>query len=484
MAHPPQSTQRSALIRLITVLAGVMLTLIGALFGAAPTLAQETAWREQRTTYFVILFTAGNEADAETYAGFVDSIYDEMAVVFNHRAAAPITLRLYPTQEAYEQVNPLARDIPGIVAHANFRRREVVVILPRTINQTPVEVENNIRHELTHIIAAEITVNQLNVGFQEGIAQYIEHPSPNLERTIAMLRAARDQGSLMTWSELDDREKIYGEPQIGYPQSLSIVAFLVERYGFEKFREFLAVSASSSGYRSALQQTYAVASTDLEQQWNAWLPDYIAGGYNLNALRSYDFSHARQLLEQGQYEAATAELEQALEWLANNATANGPEVLAEAEALLEYSREGSRAERMARAARTALEHTEYERAQQLVAQARAVYTALGDTRRNDVMDTYDEHAVRGMSAMQTLDQAAVLVQRFQIPQARAQVDVAAAEFAALGDETRLNRALVLRRELDTRQQFVGVTLIALGLVGAVSSLGLRWSRRKEAEFWV
>ncbi len=456
---------------------------LATLFLAPAAHAQETDWRERQTSNFAILYTPSDSGEAERYAGFVDTIYDELATIFSHRVQPPITLRLYPTLESYYQVNPAARNLAGVVAHADFRRREVVVVVEQTRNQPASEIPNNIRHELTHIIAADMSGNRLNTGFQEGIAQYLEQSSPDLlQQKVFLLTQARDQGWLLPWSDFDNRDAIYNNARFTYPQTLSVVAFLVERDGFGKFREFLTISGRSSGYRSALERAYGVSATELEQQWRDWLPSYIAGGYQRNALSSYDLAYPRQLVEQGRYTEAQRELEQAIAWLRQNAATQSAETLAEAEQLLERSQSGQRAEDLALASRAALEQADYERASQLIAQARDAYAALGDTRQNEVLDAYAALVARGLSANAQLAQADALARTLRFPQARAAVDAAAAEFAALGDRIRLESALALRQALDTQQRIAGAVLVGLGMLGLGLSL-LLGIFRQSRELW-
>ncbi|NJL34303.1 MAG: hypothetical protein HC893_11120 [Chloroflexaceae bacterium] len=294
----------AALLALLVLLASLVLFV-------APTRAQNIDWAQLPTRYFVILH-APDEAslnEAQAYAGFVDQVYDDIATQFNHRVEVPLTLRLYPTFESYYAVNPLARDMPGIVAHADFRRRELAVVLPRTEQQTLEEIQNNIRHELTHIVASDLSENRLNTGFQEGIAQYVEIPTPEFDRKMQLMQQAVDTGRLITWSDLDNRDRIYGEPDVGYPQSLSIVAFLIENYGFEKFREFVIANAQSNGYRTALQQTYLTPPSQLEEQWLAWLPSYLDGTYRDRPIAGFDLGYPTALLEQGRYAEAENRIE-------------------------------------------------------------------------------------------------------------------------------------------------------------------------------
>jgi tetratricopeptide (TPR) repeat protein len=467
--------------------------MLGTLFGfwAPPAHAQgqRDDWIEQPTDNFIILYTDDHTETVTTYTGFADGVYEEMATLFDHRTATPITLRLYPTFEDYYEVNPLARNMPGVVAHADFRRREVAVILPQTEQQTPDEVENNVRHELAHIIVADLSGNRMNTGFQEGIAQYVEHTSPRVvEQKIDQLDRARELDQLLPWSDLDDRNKVYSNPQISYPQTLSIISFLVERYGFDKLRDFLTVSARSSGYRSALERAYGISATDLEEAWRDWLPTYIEGGYLNKSLGSYDLAYPRQLLGVGRYGEAQAELERAVEWMQNNpegdetTAAPEPELLTEAEALLEQSRQGLRAETLANEARSALEQGQYELARQKIEAARSSYQALGDARQQQVLDTYAERVERGTRAAALLEQAQQQKDALRLLEAAATAEAAATEFAAIGDSAGLERALELRQSLETRQRMAGIILVAVGIVGVLISTVSRFFGRRE-EVW-
>jgi hypothetical protein len=465
--------QLRRLSRLLAVLTLVLMLVPGI---AA---AQESDWRERPTEYFAILYIDGDQATSERYAGFVDAIYDEVSAIFGHQIATPITLRLYPSLARYQDSNPLARGLTGVVAHADYRRHELVVVLPQTESQTPEEIKNNIRHELTHLVAAELSDDRLNVGFQEGLAQYVERPAPELETRINLLQRAFDQALLLPWSDLDDRDQVYQSPDISYPESLSIAAFLVERYSFAKMREFLTITARSSGYRSALERTYAATPDELERQWRDWLPGYLAGGYKRNALTAYDLTGAEALLHQGRYAEAKTELETAIEWLR---TTEQSDVLQQAEELLTHSEAGLRADALAGDARAALEAGDYDRAAGLVLQAQRAYADLEDTRQSTVLAAYAQRVERGRTAAASLEQALALARSLRYPQARAVADQAAADYLALGDRARADQALALRAFLDQRQTLLGAALLLLGLAGAAVSAVRRLTVR-EAEAW-
>jgi hypothetical protein len=448
-------------------------------FRPAPAAAQQEQWIERTTAYFTILYTSGHEGTAQTYADFVDSVYDEMSTLFEHRTATPLTLRLYPTFESYYAVNPLARNMQGVVAHADFRKRELAVVLPQTENQNPEQVRNNIRHELTHIIASELSDNQLNTGFQEGIAQYMELPTTETERKMQLLAHDHANNALLRWSDFEDREAIYGSPEQGYPQSLATVTFLIESYGFDQFRTFLVNSASSSGYRTALQQTYGVSSSELEDQWRAWIPTYLDGSFINNTGASFALTYPRRLMEAGNYARANEELKKAVDFLRETPQ---QDKLAEAEALLAASRTGQQAEQLATEAYIALQNTDYEQARSLIEQARLRYVSIGDTRQEPVLEEWAIRAERGLIAHQQLDQASADAAAFRLPDAQTRADAAVVELQRLGDEERLDEALELRESVYGIQRIVGLVLIGVGILGVIASIWWRVPTRKP-EAW-
>lgn len=465
----------------LAVAIGILLAL--ATYLAPASVQAQTAlpqWYELRTQKFAILYADGDLAQAEEYATFVDEVYDEITSIFSHAAPTPVTLRLYPTRRAYDAANPLAASVQGIIAHADFRRNEVVVILDQTTNQSPEEIKNNVRHELTHIVLADLSANRLNVGFHEGIAQYVERPSPDLERKATALRQALERDALLPWSALDDRDQVYGSPQIGYPQTLSIVAFLVERYSFAKLREFITVSARSSGYRSALERTYGVPATDLERLWREWLPSYVDGGFQHNALTEYDLTPIETLVAEGRYAEAKRELELTIPWLRNT---QQNDVLARAQDLLARSETGLRAEDLARQARAALEKNDYSTAANLARRAHDAYVALDNQSRIDALTAYVAIAERGLRATELLEQATTLAGDWRtFADARIFADQAASEFLSLGNQENAARALMLRAEIDRVQRLAGIVLLIVGLGG----IAIGFSRRlivREAEVW-
>ncbi|MEW5961752.1 MAG: hypothetical protein AB1801_28875, partial [Chloroflexota bacterium] len=346
-------------------------------------------WRELPTGKFLIVYAERVEPleavappiecdcgieQAQQYAAFVDDIYADLATVFEVELATPINLRLFPTEESYYEVNPLAEALTGVVAHALNSREEIAIALPRTKSLTEVELVNNVRHELTHLFASYLSDGKLTAGFQEGIAQYLEKPAGPSAPEPVLLQQAFDQDRLLTWAELDEARQVYRDPQVAYPQTLSVVSFLVDRYGFPVFVDFLRASARQPGYRSALEKAYGKPADELEAEWLAYLPEYFDGRWQINALYAYDLSRVTQLVVQGAYTSAETELTDIIALIEST---DQQETLTTAEALLAQAHQGQAAAALADAARQALHAGDYTRAIAKGNQAIAAYEELG-----------------------------------------------------------------------------------------------------------
>jgi hypothetical protein len=441
----------------------VLLFAVAAL--VAPQFSRAQAqWEERRTTNFAILYPDGAEAQAEEYARFVDPVYDEISATFSYHTPPPVILRIYPTMELYYQANPLAQQLPGVVAHAHTGRREISIALPQTVGQTPDQIVNNVRHELTHIVAADLSENKLTTAWQEGIAQYMERPSAELDQKMLLMQQALAQGRVLSWSDLNRPGVAYADPRLGYPQSYTMVAFLIRRDGFETFRTFIEQTATSSGYRSALEAAYNTSADQLEQEWRAQLDDFVNGAYRNQPAVAFDLTRARALVARGEYAAAKNELEQAMATIQHS---EQRDLIVEAEQLLKRAANGLQVQTLAAEAREALERGEYAAAERAAAEGDALLATLNQPEQRATMRRYAELAAQGQAAHAALDAANADLQTLHVVAARARLTEAYTMFTQLGDEANAARAqasLLTIQRTETGAA-IGLIIIAATILG-------------------
>jgi hypothetical protein len=436
--------------------------------------AQGVQWQEQRTQRFTILYPAGAQAIAGQYAQFVDNIYDETSAFWSFRPEPPIVLRIYPTMELYYQANPLAAQLRGVIAHANTGRREISVAIPQTAGQTGEEIRNNVRHELTHIIAADLSGGRLTTSWQEGIAQYAEHPSPQLELKMKLMRQVVAEQRLRTWAQLNQPGATYSDPQVGYPESLTIVAFLIHRNGIERFRAFVEAMKDASGYRSALESAYGVPPETLEREWRAQLPDFINTGYRSpgganNSPGPVDLTALEQMVIGGNYDGAVGKLQPMMEGIQAGGDARA---LQRAQSLLARAKAGQQASRLTAEARDALVQGNYQAANQTGLAARQQFQSLGQSAQAAAAEEYAALAARGIEAEEQVKTAGELLRRLQLRPARQLLLGAFTTFGELGDETRAAQTRDVLALIARGEQILAAACLASG--GAL----VAWSSRR------
>jgi hypothetical protein len=429
-------------------------------------------WQEMETRHFIIVYAENIEGvpntecacgieNAQYYANFIDQIYEDFVAVFGAELETPINLRLFPTQESYYQINPLAEQIPGVVAHALNSREEIAIALPRTQQLSDEEIENNMRHELAHFFASLLSDGKLNAGFQEGIAQYLEKPNVLTQQSAGSLESAYNNNLLLTWAELDEAEEVFGDSDVAYPQTVSIVAFLVDRYGFPTFIEFMKANATEPGYRSALEVAYQRPADLLEVEWLEYLPEYFAGRWQVNSIYAYDLSRVSQLVERGAYSDAEAELLEVIQLLEKT---HQDQTLTQAKSLLDRARQGQAAGALANEARDALVAGDYPLTISKANDAIMAYEALGYIERIPEIQIYIQRAQLGLKAIEQLDYGQELMRSLRFFEAERQMHNATVLLQSLDNQAQAQRGKDLLAKSAYRQSIIAYALLLVGLL--------------------
>ncbi|MCB0208532.1 MAG: hypothetical protein KDJ52_04365 [Anaerolineae bacterium] len=477
------------LLRKRIILLLFTITLLSLLL-VSPTFAQEPLddlftidWEELKTDNFIIVYADSVTGvpdcvcgvdEAEFYAGFIDDVYDELVNIFGTELETPINLRLFPTEQSYYEVNPIAQRIPGVVAHALNNREEIAIALTRTQALSEEDIINNMRHELTHFFASLLSDGKLTAGFQEGIAQYVESPTDRTSYDPALLEEAYKQQRLLSWAQLDSSAEVFRDPQVAYPQALSIASFLIDRYGFPTFIDFIAANASEPGYRSALEATYGKSADQLEAEWLAYLPEYFAGRWQINSIYAYDLTRVTQLVDNGAFTDAQTELAEITELLR---TTDQLDKLAEAEQLLAQAQQGVNANTLADESRQALLANDYTQTVEKGHAAISGYEGIKYHDRIEEVQAYMERAELGQSALVQLDQGQNLLNRFRFFEADKELSEATVLLQSLGNNAAAEQGKTLLTTSSRRKSWLAYGLLALGAIIILFSVVRRFFSR-------
>ena len=140
---------------------------------------------------------------------------------------------------------------------------------------------NIVRHELAHIVTRAATrghIVDIPIWINEGISSYAQSSLLPSEETA--LRTAIQRNRVLPITSLGASARGAADVvSLFYAQSGSIVSYMVEAHGEEKFAQFVAELAGDTTER-ALQKVYGFDLLGLENNWRkaVGLPEVSAGG--------------------------------------------------------------------------------------------------------------------------------------------------------------------------------------------------------------
>jgi hypothetical protein len=138
-----------------------------------------------------------------------------------------------------------------------------------------------VRHEVTHIVTNHATRNHIAsipTWINEGLSTYSQRNLLPSEEQALNLAIQRNRVLPITSLNASARGSS-SDVSIFYAQSGSIIRFMVERYGDEKFGEFIQALANDTTDR-AMQAVYGFDQLGLENEWRraVGLPEVGVGG--------------------------------------------------------------------------------------------------------------------------------------------------------------------------------------------------------------
>ncbi len=450
---------------------------------AAPPIGGLTSdWSVAETEHFRFLVQSPDSASATTFAAsygpFLEIGLDELTLLFP--AGTPtttITVFVYTDSEAFEAAlaaNP-HQELESIIVRADGATTDLSLLLPQFEKLSVVEAENDLRHSLSHIVTSIASAGNVPWGFDEGIALYVERPvNERLARTAALVQTANESNKLLSWFDLNAQNPA-DDPSQAAAQSYATIAFLIDRYDLVPLRAFLAALQTESTWRSAMTIAYARDPNAIEDQFREDLRRWTNTKWRDNLISGFDLEPARKLLDQANYNAAKTKLEPSLELYGQ---LDAPAAFESVKQMVALCDIGIQAESLMTQAQDALSQHAYERAQNLLAQARLQFGLLPENQQPaDLLAIYEQLALDGMNAGSELDSADLLGLSWRdYVEARQAAVSAGTTFASLGDNEESSRAQNLVDDLDKRQRRIVMSLAALAVLTFVW-LGL-WLRAR------
>lgn len=420
-------------------------------------------WREVRTQSFAIIYPAANEELAHTvldlYGRTLDADYARFASLFETSLPLPISIRIYPTEDKYYRLNELVPALEPGATHSHVGTREIALIDENITLDVDWQQKalSALRYEVAILFVEQITDGKAPPGLQAGMGGYAGDPREVLGNSQRL--SAMPSEPTATWQSLWESPDATTDPDLML-QAMSIVAYLVDVYGWPAFVEFLEGFPTAAGYRQALVSTYGIELGAMQEHWQRYFPVYFEGRWRANVIYGFDLSLFEQLLAAGAYADAAQGLKEAIDFLEQL----GDEEKAEqAQALLLQAQTGQEASALVRQARQALQSRDYENCINLALQAQQKYEQIGDQRRLDEIDTYRAWAQEVLDLWAEIDQIQARIALDSTTASAGRLVEIGQRLGELGDEQGKTLVNEMLSEIEARQRSQVMTISAAGL---------------------
>jgi hypothetical protein len=347
------------------------------------------SWGEINTEYFAIVYSTANIGLAQSIVSFygeiLDEEYEQFSSAFSENLVTPISIRIYPQEQDYYCLNALAPILGGGATHSRIGSREISLIAENIHSDYGTwgsRALNDFRHELIVLFGVQLSQGKIPEGLLKGLGGYGENPAEVFEDWY------QTSGNIFNpefdWQILWDTEYAHSDKS-RLLQTTSIVAYLIDVFGWNSFVDFLRNLASADGHRQALIENYAMGFQSLQSHWRDYFTVYVTDRWQFNVFHNYDLGVIMELMAAGAYVDAANSLEEAITVIE---IFGEEENLSLARELLERSQKGIQAGAFVGEARQALIAGEYQRCVDISNQALGFYEQLGDNRRISEIEAY------------------------------------------------------------------------------------------------
>jgi hypothetical protein len=132
------------------------------------------------------------------------------------------------------------------------------------------DLDKVLKHEYSHIVLGEVASKAIPHWFDEGLAMYVAGEWSAYKSFI--VGKAVLIGTLLPLKEIREAFPVRREKaQLAYAQSLSFLAYLMEKYGREDFHRLIQKLSEGANFNSALQISFGKTLPTLEREWRMYL---------------------------------------------------------------------------------------------------------------------------------------------------------------------------------------------------------------------
>lgn len=244
----------------ITDNAGNKLTTADKLYVHQDTRFTFTTLKKANVTLY---YRTGGQSQAQAVLDATVDTLQKVGQLEGTQVTFPVKVFLYATAEEMQPSIAPGGVGPGVTILGE------VVYSDTAMVSADVETLDITRHEVAHIVTAQATKGPYGIPawLNEGISVFSQaRPLPG---HAAALQAAIDSNSVLNMNELNSSLSSSSSSTVGlyYGEAGSIVKYLVDTYGPEKFAQLLKVFKDGSTPDNAFQSVYGFDALGLENNW-------------------------------------------------------------------------------------------------------------------------------------------------------------------------------------------------------------------------
>ncbi|MEW6142667.1 MAG: peptidase MA family metallohydrolase [Chloroflexota bacterium] len=227
-------------------------------------------WQIKQLDLLDIYWQGDNASLVNDLTSGLEAMLSRVRLGVNVPSERKIKVFIYPNVEQLKAAMLFPQDWTGAVAFSQYN----IVLVP--VNASNLSwAQGALAHEITHLLVGEAVFgpfDDIPVWLNEGLAEYAEENNLTVGEKNLIDSAMRENRLISVRSLSSNFPTDSQQAYLSYAESKSIVIYLINRFGWEKMRELLAVFKDGATYDSALKKVFGLDSAALDKQWRDSLP--------------------------------------------------------------------------------------------------------------------------------------------------------------------------------------------------------------------
>ncbi len=221
-------------------------------------------WSTVEADGVIVHYYSGSEDDARAMLDVAEDTIAEMSDLLGATIDFPVNVRIYDSSGDMQ---------PALQRRSESYEAQITTAGVRVSSDTVLVLGNvsfiTLRHELTHVVTAaagEGPFGQMPAWLDEGTAVYAQGDAGGFG---AAVEQAIDRGNVFSVRSITSYPGDPDKVNLFYGQSWSLVSFLIDTYGEEKFAQLFAEIKAGNTTDAALQAVYGFDQGGLDAEWRA-----------------------------------------------------------------------------------------------------------------------------------------------------------------------------------------------------------------------